>query len=115
MKFDHNEGHDPAEDKAAAIKNLGGMTWLYDKHLLKFKLTYADSHKKTLEYLLQGKTGEARILIHSVKGLSGTLGLMQLHYAASILEKAIMTPDSYLDQALSNYEIHLNNVIKNYD
>lgn len=94
----------PILEKEEAIRNLGGMVWLYEKHLLKFRNTYADSAAVTREYLLHGKNGEAQILIHSIKGLAGTLGLRQLYYAAANLELAIKTTDDTIGIYLNNYE-----------
>ena len=98
--------------KEEAIKNLGGMVWLYEKHLIKFRNTYADSAAVTREYLLRGNTGDAQILIHSIKGLAGTLGLRQLYYAAADLEQAIKQSDSSTDMFLDIYEAHLCEALK---
>ncbi len=102
----------PLCEKETAIKNLGGMVWLYEKHLSKFKNTYADSAVKTRDYLIQGNTGDARILIHSVKGLAGTLGLRQLYYAASELEQAIIKSDPSLNTFLMLYDKYLKETLK---
>lgn len=93
----------PVKDRQAAIKNLGGMVWLYDKHLSKFRDTYENSPETVHNLLLQGHTDDARILIHSVKGLAGTLGLVQLYYAASLLERAIISSDPSLHNYLEIY------------
>ena len=95
-----------------AIRNLGGMVWLYEKHLLKFKTTYADSAAVTREYLFRGNTGDAQILIHSIKGLAGTLGLRRLYYAASDLEQAIKRSDISTDMFLEIYEASLKEILK---
>lgn len=99
--FDHQY---PLCEKETAIKNLGGMVWLYEKHFCKFKITYSDSSSRAQDYLLCGQPGEARTLIHSVKGLAGTLGLCQLYYAAAELEQAIIRSDPALGNALMLYD-----------
>lgn len=107
----------PASGRRAAIENMGGLTWLYEKHMAKFRDTYADSAVAARNYILCGKYTDARILIHSVKGLSGTLGLRCLFYAAAELEQAILTcnqfpgTDSRITDALTSYESCLNKVI----
>ena len=102
-------------DRETAIKNLGGMVWLYEKQLCKFKTTYADSAIMAKEYLLHGNTGEARILIHSIKGLAGTLGMRQLYYAAADLEQAIIKSDPSLDNLMQQYEKYLEATLSHSD
>ncbi len=104
MLSDNRSQQTPIIDRESAIKNLGGMVWLYEKHLAKFRNTYADSSLILDDYLINGKTDEARILIHTIKGLAGTLGLRQLYYAAADLEKSILTSDSSLYFALQIYD-----------
>ena len=101
----------PFSGKEQAIQNLGGMTWLYDKHLHKFKSIYANSAAEIRSNLIQGNFKDARLLVHSVKGLSGTLGLHRLYSASSYLEKAIINSDSKLEELLSYYELCLNEVL----
>lgn len=104
MLSDNRSQQTPIIDRETAIKNLGGMVWLYEKHLTKFRTAYADSTIKLDDYLARGKTDEARILIHTVKGLAGTLGLRQLYYAAADLEKSILTSDPSLYFTLRIYD-----------
>jgi len=100
----------PILDRQAAINNLGGLVWLYEKHLSKFKTTYTDSAEIIRENLIQGKTDEARRLIHSVKGLSGTLGLRQLYYVSSLLEKAVINSDPSTYELLELYNLCLQRI-----
>ena len=101
----------PLCEKETAIKNLGGLVWLYEKQFSRFKTEYADSSSKVYDYLLCNKPGEARILIHSVKGLAGTLGLHQLYYAAAKLEQSIISSDASLKTDLILYDQCLKDVI----
>lgn len=101
----------PLCDRETAIKNLGGMVWLYEKHLMKFKNTYAGSADAAHEYILRGQREDARILIHSVKGLAGTLGLRRLYYAAAELELAITSADPAVAGALIIYDKCLNETL----
>lgn len=111
MKSDKTGSLPLIAGKAEAIENLGGMVWLYEKHLLKFKNTYADSAAVARDYLVHGKTGDALILIHSVKGLAGTLGLRHLYYASSDLEQAIRHSDTSTCMFLEIFEAHLNEIL----
>ena len=103
--------HYPLCERETAIRNLGGLVWLYEKQFSRFKSMYADSTSKTSDYLLYGNPGDARLLIHSVKGLAGTLGLHQLYYAAAELEQAIIRCDSSLNTYLVLYDKCLRDVI----
>jgi len=81
----------PFSGRAKAIENLGGMADLYEKHLSKFKVNYA-TFPVELELLLSsGNIEEARRLVHSVKGLAGTLGLPYLQMVSASLEDALLT------------------------
>jgi HPt (histidine-containing phosphotransfer) domain-containing protein len=111
MSSDLNNTKNNIIEKEEAIKNLGGMVWLYEKHLLKFVNTYADSAYVTREYLNRGQSDQAQILIHSIKGLAGTLGLQQLYSSASLLEHAIKNADVSTSIYLNNYEICLKETI----
>lgn len=105
----------PFSGKEEAIRNLGGMVWLYDKHLQKFKTVYADSAAKIRSGITNGNFKDARLLVHSVKGLSGTLGLHKLYCASSALEKAIINSDLQLEEHIAYYEFCLNEVINSSD
>ena len=98
-----------------SIRNLGGMVWLYEKHLLKFKTLYANSAEEIRSDLQTGRIEDARLLAHSVKGLAGTLGLDSLYIASSYLERSIINEELRLGERLLYYETCLNEVIKSSD
>lgn len=76
----------PEISRQQALANLGGNTALYDKYLSMFKTNYINSSNEISCMLQDGRIKDACILIHSVKGLSGTLGLTKLFSTASELE-----------------------------
>lgn len=78
----------PYIDREEAIENMGGNLQLYEKHLAKFKTTYAGSYDLLQKSLQEGDLSEVKRLAHSVKGLAATLGLAQLARSAEILEFA---------------------------
>ena len=86
---------DPLSGRVEAIKNLGGNELLYNKHIGKFKINYANSTDHIDTLLEEQNYDEARRLAHSIKGLSGTLGMPNLQSAAAALEKAILAGDGY--------------------
>lgn len=102
---------DPFSGREKAIKNMGGMVWLYEKHLAKFMSAYADSPLNIRNFLIEGNLQEARILIHSIKGLSATLGMERLSKASGSLELAIINCSHNIEILLINYEICLNEII----
>lgn len=101
----------PFSGREKAIKNMGGMVWLYEKHLAKFMSAYADSPLNIRKLLIQGNLHEARLLAHSVKGLSGTLGLNRLSSAAAALETGIINQSRNMEILLINYEFCLNEIV----
>lgn len=86
---------DPLFGKEEAIKNLGGAESIYYKHINKFKDSYANSAEHVKELLAEDNFDEARRLIHSIKGLGGTLGLWDVQSAAAALEHAILMGKGY--------------------
>lgn len=112
----HEEQNEPQRDplsgKAEAIRNLGGMESIYYKHLNKFKANYAGSTEQITELLSEKNYEEARRLVHSIKGLSGTLGMMDLMETSADLEKAVMKGEDYdLSVELENFDFELQAVI----
>ena len=78
---------DPFAGREDAIKNLGGLESIYYKHVEKFKLNYSNTADH-IEALLDDKDyDEARRLAHSIKGLGGTLGMLDVMEASALLEK----------------------------
>lgn len=106
-----NQVQSPYAGKDKAIENLGGLTALYEKHLKKFKETYADSAETLHQLLTCGDNEKARILAHSIKGLAGTLGLTRLQYAAADLESSIKNNASH-HTPLEVFSLCLEEIIK---
>lgn len=79
----------PFSGREKAIENLGGSTALYEKHLNKFKLKYVQADEELLNLLQSGNIADAEIMAHSIKGLSGTLGLTPLYHASANLEQTL--------------------------
>lgn len=75
--------------KQQALANLGGNTALYNKYLCHFKTNYINSPNEISCMIKDGRIKDAHILVHSVKGLAGTLGLAKLFYTAAELEAAL--------------------------
>ena len=99
---------DPFAGREDAIKNLGGLESIYYKHVEKFKLNYSNTADH-IEALLDDKNyDEARRLAHSIKGLGGTLGMLDVMEASTLLEKSILNGDGYdWTPALDNFRYEL--------
>ena len=64
---------------------------LYLKLLRSFARDFAGASKELAEYLERGRHGEARRLAHSIKGVSGNIGAMELSARASAAEDLLAT------------------------
>lgn len=103
---------DPFSGRKEAIKNLGGIESIYYKHVEKFKVNYAKSTEHVISLLEDQNPEEARRLVHSIKGLGGTLGMLNLQDASAALEKAIMKGSDYnLTVELEDFDRELKAVI----
>lgn len=91
---DFDEG-DPLSGRDQAIKNFGGLDSIYIKHIDKFKRNYVNSTTEILELVNAKEYDEARRLVHSLKGLGGTLGMWGVYNAGSVLEEAILLGEGY--------------------
>lgn len=103
----NNTNENPFSGKEKAIENLGGLVNLYEKHLGKFKVNYVTSYEEIIKLLADGDTKEAERLVHSIKGLAGTLGLTFLEIASVNLEAALLKNDAHLETATINDETDL--------
>lgn len=98
----------PFAGREDAIKNLGGLESIYYKHVEKFKSNYADTADHIAALLDEKNYDEARRLAHSIKGLGGTLGMLDVMEASALLEKAILNGDGYdWTPALDNFRSEL--------
>jgi len=99
---------DPFAGREDAIKNLGGLESIYYKHVEKFKMNYANTAEQIAALLAAKKYDEAKRLAHSIKGLGGTLGMLDVMDSSAILEKAILNEDGYdCTEALENFRKEL--------
>lgn len=103
----------PFTGRDDAIKNMGGLESIYYKHVEKFKVNYANSAEHIASLLSEKNYDEARRLAHSIKGLGGTLGMLDVMESSADLEKAILKGESYdLTVELENFERELKTAIE---
>jgi len=103
---------DPFFGRGEAIRNMGGMETLYNKHVDRFKDNYCDSFKNICRYLNYMEYDKALQLTHSIRGLASTLGMSELQCRAEKLENAI-NEGRYRDlpPLLINFQSALDNVL----
>ncbi len=104
---------DPLSGKNEAISRLGGLNSLYIRHVERFQSRYHDSSAVLMQLLNQKDYEGARIMIHSLKGLSATLGMNDLYSISSDVENAILEGRyDDLPPLLSSYEKSLDLVVQ---
>lgn len=102
------ERRDPFAGREDAIKNLGGLESIYYKHVEKFRINYANTAEHIAALLAEKNYDEARRLAHSIKGLGGTLGMLDVMESSSELEKAIQKGEGYdFRVELENFDMEL--------
>ncbi len=82
------------EDYEAVMERLGGNPLLLDKLLRKFFLAYRNTHQELDSFIGCGKLVEAHRLVHSIKGVSGNLGLSEV-YRQSVALDLVMKDGSF--------------------
>jgi PAS domain S-box-containing protein len=80
--------HLPPFDLATALMRTNGKTKLLRKILLGFRDEFATSVTDLKKLIAQERLEDAERLVHSLKGLAGTLGAKDLAESAAVLELA---------------------------
>jgi PAS domain S-box-containing protein len=80
-------------DAKKGLALVAGNIQAYTKVLKKFALTYSDSFEKLEDFLSNNKFEDAGHLVHTIKGVSGNLGMTKLFLALDVLDKAIANKD----------------------
>ena len=93
-------------DSDDGLRRVGGNRGLYVKLLRKFQGSNADAMDRLLEALGDGDIETAERLVHTVKGVSGNIGAIELHGAATRLDDELkqgsVDPESDSMQAFRN-------------
>lgn len=69
-----------------ALTQLNGNNELLCRLLTKFNTDYGNAQQDIQTYLDSNNTDSASLLIHTIKGVAGNLGMIQLHELASAFE-----------------------------
>jgi HPt (histidine-containing phosphotransfer) domain-containing protein len=108
-----NSSSDPFAGKGEAIFNLGGKESLYLKYVNQFQTHYQDSCQLLCYYLECRDYENAHILVHSIKGLASTLGMLTLKKQAEALEITLREGKLYaLPALLIAFQIAMSQVVQ---
>jgi polar amino acid transport system substrate-binding protein len=103
----------PGVDIPSGLRNARNNARLYMSVLNKFYLNHQDAAQKIRYCLDTNERQNARRLIHTIKGLSGSIGAMQLQQYSENLENAISDKEKTdHSEPLSAFEKELNSIIK---
>lgn len=80
----------PIIDMEFGTTQLSGNRSLFIKLLKKFKDEYADIRERIAACIEQTDQAELKLIVHTIKGVSGNLGLKVLHQAARTFESDII-------------------------
>ncbi|MDF2178032.1 Hpt domain-containing protein [Aliiglaciecola sp. CAU 1673] len=83
----------PLLDISNALLQLGGNQDLLQRLHQRFLEDYADTAIQTQTYLDKGEWHEAQQLVHSIKGVSGNLGLQRLYLTSVTLDTLLKVQD----------------------
>ncbi|MHB8956727.1 MAG: response regulator [Pirellulaceae bacterium] len=103
----------PGIDRATGLMRVAGNEALYHKLLLDFHRNYADTVDRVRTALAESQSTDAERLVHTLKGVAGNIGAMDLHRAVEELDSALRLSD-FVKAAtlLPDVECELSKVIK---
>jgi PAS domain S-box-containing protein len=83
----------PGINRATGLRRVAGNETLYGKLLLEFHRDYATSIDRVRAALGEGRLTDAERQVHTLKGVAGNIGAMDLHRAAQELDSALRRGD----------------------
>ncbi|PKM67218.1 MAG: hypothetical protein CVU95_07915 [Firmicutes bacterium HGW-Firmicutes-2] len=99
-------------DIEAALSHLGGSKPLFDTLISGFYNQYSHVDDDIKKLLVTGNQEDARLLAHSIKGLSGNLGATELVEKSKALEVAIESDLNTKASDLKAFSKALNEVLE---
>ena len=87
----------PSFDVKTALTRVAGNKKLYKRMLSRFANEYADKDAELNSLLHDSKKEDAALLVHSIKGLAGNLGMIPLFESTKKLEEALHTSEENMD------------------
>ncbi len=106
----------PGIDVACGLKRVNNNPQLYLQLLRKFVEDHSTDAKRIATSLQQGDTAIALRLVHTIKGIAGSLGAHTLQHHSAMLEQALQqeTTEQY-PQLLADFTLFLLEVSSNID
>jgi signal transduction histidine kinase/CheY-like chemotaxis protein len=89
----------PGIDRALGLSRVGGNPEFHDRLLRSFPSAHGQDLETARELLGRGLTEDARRVMHTLKGVAGTLGATALQRAAAELENALKDDPAAFDAA----------------
>jgi CheY-like chemotaxis protein len=83
----------PGIDRATGLRRVASNEALYCKLLLDFHRDYASSADRIRAAIREDRLSDAERQVHTLKGVAGNIGAMQLHRAAQELDSALRLGD----------------------
>jgi CheY-like chemotaxis protein len=96
---------------ADGLQRVAGNARLYRDLLVQFSEKQADSATQIAAALEGGDQKIAERISHSVRGVAGNLGIVEVHAAAKELEKAIRDSDALTSQMLDRFAVAMQSVV----
>lgn len=103
----------PGIDRATGLRRVAGNEALYGKLLLDFCRDFANSLDRVRAAIAEAKLTDAQRQVHTLKGVAGNIGAMDLHRAAQELESALRLADlERAETLMPDVERELSTVIR---
>jgi two-component system, sensor histidine kinase and response regulator len=82
-------GELPGIDRVTGLKRVAGNEKLYRKLLLDFHRDFADAVERVRIAMAESRLTDAERQVHTLKGVAGNIGAMDLHRSAQELDSAL--------------------------
>lgn len=96
-------------DEVEVLERLNDNLDLFNRMIIKFKETYTKSDEEIAMLIIQENYDDARIIVHSIKGVARNLGIFKLALVAEKLEKLLM--DRAKNELLMSCLVEFNNTL----
>ena len=96
-------------DEVEVLERLNDNLDLFNRMIVKFKETYTKSDEEIAMLIIQENYDDARIIVHSIKGVARNLGIFKLALVAEKLEKLLL--DRAKNELLMSCLVEFNNTL----
>ena len=96
-------------DEVEVLERLNDNLDLFNRMIIKFKETYTKPDEEIAMLIIQENYDDARIIVHSIKGVARNLGIFKLALVAEKLEKLLL--DRAKNELLMSCLVEFNNTL----